>query len=250
MSATLILILHAVPTADISASVGVAGCALAAAGLQAVSSLRKRTAQDPFGWEFVSVLVAAIVGLAAAAVGLLWTSTIENFVLAGCMGIILLVWCLEVWRVLRRRRAPADQTKARRRLLTSPFLPAFAILMAAGAALIVWLIVAAGDVGDTDQSEALGLFEVRGTDTDHIGTVNECATPKRCGIHNIGRIREGERVEIECQVRGGVVKAEDGRSSSIWDRLTNGAYVTDLYISTPVKDAFTPKLGVCEKSGG
>jgi surface antigen len=49
------------------------------------------------------------------------------------------------------------------------------------------------------------------------------------------------RVRIVCQVQSTSVV----NGSSIWDRLTDGRYVTDVYVSTPRYGTFSPGLGRC-----
>jgi surface antigen len=51
----------------------------------------------------------------------------------------------------------------------------------------------------------------------------------------------GQRIMIICQVRSASVI----RGSAIWDRLSNGSYVTDYYTTTPAFNGFTPGLPRC-----
>ncbi len=88
-------------------------------------------------------------------------------------------------------------------------------------------------------------YRVAGTCADGSCILNECSEPASCGLQNVGRLREGQLVDIDCQLRGKKVKAPDGTISFIWDRLASGAYVSDLYVSTPVTNRFTDDLPRC-----
>src|SRR5438270_450260 len=57
----------------------------------------------------------------------------------------------------------------------------------------------------------------------------------------VGIIAAGQRIMIVCQVRSGSVINGTG----IWDRLSNGSYVTDYYTSTPAFNRFSPGLPRC-----
>src|SRR5205823_3031240 len=52
---------------------------------------------------------------------------------------------------------------------------------------------------------------------------------------------EGQNIQVVCQVRSG--SAVGG--STIWDRLSDGTYVSDFYTDTPVYNGFTPGIGQC-----
>ncbi|MGH3759359.1 serine/threonine-protein kinase [Actinophytocola sp.] len=57
---------------------------------------------------------------------------------------------------------------------------------------------------------------------------------------------EGESVLIECQERDGreVSDPSSGRSSTVWDRTTEGVYVSDLYTDLPKVSGDTPPNGI------
>jgi hypothetical protein len=65
----------------------------------------------------------------------------------------------------------------------------------------------------------------------------------RCGLNEhknpwpkaepLGQLRDGDEVEIVCQVSGRLGVAPNGASSRIWDKLSNGAYVNDVAVDTP-----------------
>jgi surface antigen len=51
----------------------------------------------------------------------------------------------------------------------------------------------------------------------------------------------GSRILIVCQVRSGSVV----RGTAVWDRLSDGTYVTDYYTTTPAFNRFSPGLTRC-----
>ena len=57
----------------------------------------------------------------------------------------------------------------------------------------------------------------------------------------VGIVPAGQRIMIVCQVRSSSVINGTG----IWDRLSNGSYVTDYYTSTPAFNRFSPGLPRC-----
>ncbi len=54
-------------------------------------------------------------------------------------------------------------------------------------------------------------------------------------------IPSGATIQIACQVRSGSII----NGSGIWDRLTDGTYVTDFYTTTPAFNDFTPGVPRC-----
>jgi surface antigen len=61
------------------------------------------------------------------------------------------------------------------------------------------------------------------------------------GYRSVGILPAGQRIMIVCQVRSSSVINGTG----IWDRLSNGTYVTDYYTTTPAFNRFTPGLPRC-----
>ena len=51
----------------------------------------------------------------------------------------------------------------------------------------------------------------------------------------------GATLAVICQTPGSLVG-----STSVWDKLTDGTYVTDLYVSTPSKTTYSPPLPRCK----
>lgn len=85
------------------------------------------------------------------------------------------------------------------------------------------------------------------TCADGVCSVNECTSPKPCGKQAVGRLKEGEMAKITCQTRGGRVPARGSGGSKIWDKLTDGNYVTDYYVETPGLGRFTPGIPRCSE---
>jgi hypothetical protein len=52
-------------------------------------------------------------------------------------------------------------------------------------------------------------------------------------------------VNVVCQTTGELVSASDGQTD-VWDRLTDGGYVTDMYVDTPnSRHGFSPPIPQC-----
>jgi surface antigen len=61
------------------------------------------------------------------------------------------------------------------------------------------------------------------------------------GYRTLGILPAGQRIMIVCQVRSASVV----RGTAIWDRLSDGSYVTDYYTSTPAFNRISPGLSSC-----
>jgi surface antigen len=61
------------------------------------------------------------------------------------------------------------------------------------------------------------------------------------GYRIVGTLPAGQRIMIVCQVRSASVV----RGTAIWDRLSDGSYVTDYYTSTPAFNRISPGLSRC-----
>jgi hypothetical protein len=57
----------------------------------------------------------------------------------------------------------------------------------------------------------------------------------------VGILPAGQRITVVCQVRSASVINGTG----IWDRLSDGSYVTDYYTSTPAFNNYSPGLSRC-----
>jgi surface antigen len=61
------------------------------------------------------------------------------------------------------------------------------------------------------------------------------------GYRTLGILPAGQRIMIVCQVRSSSVI----NGTSVWDRLSDGSYITDYYTSTPAFNRFSPGLSGC-----
>jgi uncharacterized protein YraI len=86
--------------------------------------------------------------------------------------------------------------------------------------------------------------------------VHESCSGSVCGINEragpglsyqvVGSKAEGAEVDIVCQTTGDMVYGTIGGSSNIWDRLTDGGYVADLFVDTPGVGVFSdPPIPHC-----
>ena len=71
-----------------------------------------------------------------------------------------------------------------------------------------------------------------------IGICDDCALvefngPGAAGHDRVGAVDEHAHVEVECQTHGQSVTGQNGRKSSIWDKLPGRAFVPDYYVNTP-----------------
>jgi uncharacterized protein YraI len=57
----------------------------------------------------------------------------------------------------------------------------------------------------------------------------------------LGILQPRQRIMIVCQVRSGSVI----NGTAIWDRLSDGTYVTDYYTTTPAFNRFSPGVSHC-----
>jgi surface antigen len=71
--------------------------------------------------------------------------------------------------------------------------------------------------------------------------VNERAAPHTSSAI-VGHLAYRAEVDIVCQTTGDTVNGTIGGSSAIWDRLTDGHYVSDLYVDTPMVGQFSSPI--------
>jgi len=80
-------------------------------------------------------------------------------------------------------------------------------------------------------------------------TEEECGLPARFGpgpkYPATGEKHDGDEVDILCQAVGEAFTSHLGGSSSIWDRLTDGSWVSDYYVDTPERRAPSPPIPLC-----
>ncbi len=93
---------------------------------------------------------------------------------------------------------------------------------------------------------AFYVHHVKGTCADGACGLKEHTGPGYSSYPTVGAVAEGAEVQIVCQTSGEFVTPIHGTGSSVWDKLLNGAYVTDVYIDTPgIGGAFSPPIPQC-----
>ena len=61
---------------------------------------------------------------------------------------------------------------------------------------------------------------------------------------SVGTRYDGQQVDILCQTTGEPVHGLHA-TSPIWDKLTNGTYVSDYYTDTPNVGVYSPPIPHC-----
>jgi len=91
------------------------------------------------------------------------------------------------------------------------------------------------------------VYHVYGTCADGACGLHERAGPGYSSYPMVGSIPEGAEVDVVCQDSGETVgpSPATGNSSAIWDRLTSGVWVSDLYITTPDVGTWSPPIPHC-----
>lgn len=89
-------------------------------------------------------------------------------------------------------------------------------------------------------------YYVYGTCADGGCGLRKRAGPGFSNYAHVGWLFDGNAVDIVCQTQGEFVQPNSGTGSNVWDRLTDGTYVTDVYVNTPgVGGAFTAPIPRC-----
>jgi hypothetical protein len=198
----------------------------------------------------VALIALAVLGILVCLVGLFYSTHLWEFVVVCC----LFLACVGLGAWVGRRRVEGEEAgrvSARLRGLSRRLAYAAAFL---GCGLVglfaAWLLWNGTRIDESGgPTGPVARYPVRGTCTDGVCSVNECASPEPCGTKALGRLHEGEVAEVVCQTRGGTVRAADGRSSTIWDKLLDGNFVTDLYVDTPYLDRLVPGIRRCGVAG-
>jgi hypothetical protein len=90
------------------------------------------------------------------------------------------------------------------------------------------------------------VHHVTGTCADGACGLKERAGPGYSTYAQTGIKNEGEEVDIVCQAQGELVTPNHGTASTVWDRLTDNQWVTDVYVDTPgLGGAFSPPIPQC-----
>lgn len=65
------------------------------------------------------------------------------------------------------------------------------------------------------------------------------------GFLPLGKKQDGEEVDIVCQAYGQTLISQFGGTSRVWDKLTDGGWVSDYFVDTPERGAFSPPIPTC-----
>lgn len=61
----------------------------------------------------------------------------------------------------------------------------------------------------------------------------------------VGSAASGQTIDLVCQTTGSMVVGTISDESDIWDKLTNGEWIPDLYTNTPNIDSYSPGIAQC-----
>lgn len=125
------------------------------------------------------------------------------------------------------------------------FTVGLGVALLAGLVLGIVIVDNGGSISVTTIAVAKHAYRVDGTCADGSCVLNECSEPAPCGLKNVGRLQEGELVDIVCQLRGRLTEAPNSVVSHVWNRLASGAYVSDLFVNTPRTNGFSPQIPRC-----
>jgi len=91
------------------------------------------------------------------------------------------------------------------------------------------------------------VYHVYGTCADGACGLNARTDPAYSGDMSAGVLHDGHPVDIVCQMVGELVTPNHGIGSKVWDELTNGYWLSDVYVDTPGKGgAFSPPIPPCQ----
>lgn len=88
-------------------------------------------------------------------------------------------------------------------------------------------------------------YHVYGTCADGACGLKERAGPGFTNYAQVGSVSDGNEIDIVCQTMGQTVTGTSGASSGVWDKLTNGSFVSDYYVDTPNVGSFSPPIPQC-----
>lgn len=106
------------------------------------------------------------------------------------------------------------------------------MLLAVLSSLLLGVVVYAVAIVTDEDGPAVYTYHVYGTCTLEACGLNEYAGPS-VRAEPLGQLRDGDEVEIVCQVKGGMGVTPTGVRSNIWNQLSNGAFVSDVAVDTP-----------------
>ncbi|GAB7041820.1 MULTISPECIES: peptidoglycan DD-metalloendopeptidase family protein [Catenuloplanes] len=118
-------------------------------------------------------------------------------------------------------------------------MPTKRIRRRASAAAIAGLGLLVGGLATVTASPAEAASSVSGTVSTG-GLVLNVRKAAKTAAKRVGTLQEGAKVSIVCQAKGNRVTGTV-RTTDLWDRLSDGGYVSDAYIKRPAT-----KLPVCD----
>jgi NlpC/P60 family len=98
------------------------------------------------------------------------------------------------------------------------------------------------------RSTAYYAYRVFGTCADGACGLVQRAGPGYSAYAQIGISYDGDELDIVCQAAGQLVEPNNTQihsASTVWDRLTDGDWVSDVYVTTPGVGTFSPPISPC-----
>jgi surface antigen len=89
------------------------------------------------------------------------------------------------------------------------------------------------------------VHHVVGTCADGACGLHERTGPGYTSYGSVGVVYDGQEIDIACQTMGETVTGGSRASSAVWDRLSNGSFVSDYYTDTPNVGVFSPPIPPC-----
>lgn len=229
--------------------VALSACLAFAVGVMAIAiSMIHRRSGRPIAWGLIFLASLAIAFLA------IWSLSFEpadwqlDAIPLSCLAVLLAmagVALAEMAPLRSRGRSLRSVALSGGAWRTVALAAGVGVSLLAGLALGIVIVDNGGSISVTTIAVAKHAYRVDGTCADGSCVLNECSEPAPCGLKNVGRLQEGELVDIICQLRGQEAEAPNGVVSYIWDRLASGAYVSDLFVSTPRTNRFSRQIPRC-----
>ena len=89
-------------------------------------------------------------------------------------------------------------------------------------------------------------YSVHGTCITGTCAVAVWSGPGTSSFKALSAVHEGQEVRVICQASGQRMLGPSGLESAIWDRLSSGGFVSDLYLNTPAVGRFSSTLSQCK----
>jgi len=71
------------------------------------------------------------------------------------------------------------------------------------------------------------------------------AVPSLAPLSPLETKHDGDEVDIVCQALGPKLVTSYGGSSSVWDRLLDGGWVSDYFVNTPGRGGLSAPIPAC-----